>query len=104
MTPGNWIVIPKDDWAYIHSDDDGTCVAIVTPHEETTADARVLAASKDLLDACEYALSLIEAIPARYIQSFEEKILDERIDWNRIQLAIAKAKGGGRQCGTLITE
>ncbi len=109
ITPGNWFIEQKGEWAYIYSDHDGTCVAIVSPKEtraETTADANVLSAAKDLLGACEYAMSILELIPGRYIQSFEEEILDNGIDWNRIQLAIAKAKGegGGRQCGTIITE
>jgi len=96
-TPGNWTVEMKGDLRYIHSDHDGSCIAVVTPkdtEEETTADARVLAASKELLEACEYMMLLLEMIPGRYIQSFEEEVLDADIDWNRMQLAIAKAKGG----------
>jgi len=95
MTPGNWIAILKGDWCYIHSQYDGSCIAVVTPKstpEETLADANVIAASKDLLDACEYAESVLMSIPQLYFQSLEET-RDENIDMDKIQLAIAKAKG-----------
>jgi len=97
-TPGNWTTIPKGDWHYIHSDHDGTCIAVVTPkptREETTADANVLAASKDLLDACEYAVSMLQTIPASYLQSFEDHMLGESVDFDKLDLAINKAKGEG---------
>jgi len=108
MTQGNWIAIPKGDWGYIHSDNDGSCIAVVTPkgtNEETNANANVMAASKDLLDACEYAESVLMSIPQLYFQSLEET-RDENIDMDKIQLAIAKAKGegGGRQWSTITTE
>ena len=109
MTPGNWIAIPKGDWCYIHSGDDESCIAVVTPkgtNEETITNANVLAASKDLLEALNYMMSIIESIPEHYLQLFEDEILGEIIDFGRVQLAIAKAKGEGgrRQCGTITTE
>ena len=82
MTPGNWIVNIKGDWAYIYSDHDGTCTPKGTP-EETAAAAAVISASKDLLDACEHVFSRIASLE-----------LGDWIDSNKIQLAIAKAKGG----------
>jgi len=49
------------------------------------------AAAPDLLEACEYALGVLESIPAQVREKIAD-VLDEEIDTDRLSRAIIRAK------------
>lgn len=81
-TPGPWVVCNMDAWCCVEHTEWGTTVAEIGENDDLgLADARLIAAAPDLLEACRDALGVIEATGRTDI-------------YDKMFAAIAKAKEG----------
>ena len=91
-TPGPWVVCPIQKEDLLHSRKVGTgpegWLGVAQAHgdtqEEADANARLIAAAPDLLEACRIALVYLES---------DADDQQEREDWAQIRVAIHKAEG-----------
>jgi hypothetical protein len=94
-TPGPWImtIINAQRQFEIHAED-GTLVALATPVDrhgvfKTQANARLIAAAPELLEACKYALRCFEVMDRDYALGNYPRGVSVTLE-----AAIQKAEGG----------
>jgi len=85
---------PKEDYLLIENVDrcdfHPVC-AIYGEGKKQEANAHLIAAAPELLDALKYAQSIISSMDYGTVKHIEDNLLDEAIDENRILEAISRA-------------
>lgn len=95
-TNGPWEILmnPKEDYLLIENVDrcdfHPVC-AIYGEGKKQEANAHLIAAAPELLDALKYAQSIISSMDYGTVKHIEDNLLDEAIDENRILEAISRA-------------
>jgi len=95
-TNGPWEILmnPKEDYLLIENVDrcdfHPVCV-IYGEGKKQEANAHLIAAAPELLDALKYAQSIISSMDYGTVKHIEDNLLDEAIDENRILEAISRA-------------
>lgn len=101
-TPGPWTVAPTkhrngEATAEIHHGNDGEVVCIMEAHDDdrSRADARLIAAAPDLLEANEIALSAMEQMWKDYMSDRHPNLEQINDAMKGLRAALAPAKGEG---------
>jgi hypothetical protein len=97
-TPGPWKVIKNPNIHKIHFgmiDSEKCSIGSVSYETENAeANAKLIAAAPDLLEACKGMMAILETLDFDWINQRQDEIHYDNIPWEQWESAIKKATGG----------